>query len=444
MLTPWTPVIHFESLGPAVGISAHGLISFQIKLAPFLKHMAHLCEEGHLLYDYVQRTKTQAVPDELMGYILELSRTQQEECYQVAKPLTKLLTAYAKEDELIKHSLLKMDQPVYTEGHYSAAAPLNRGNRRYPIRQSRETQSEDFSHMDEDVEVLNDHEEYLYLAPTRLPESLMTTTPSHVRKPRATTFADFTDYEDGDLEIEETTPKVVRTITLADEVSTRRPGQIEIRRFKRFLGTLAAIGVGALGATAISGAFSGLFHSTVSESELRQAIQDMSAVMDAEQGEIKAMGEGYKTAMLNIKRAATIEHLLAAVDNQQIHNAINYRMIKDLEKGLTALLYKKLDPALVQPDELKELYEIIVTRMKRLDTQATEQQRPLVVLIGRFTLIRPGDLDYEGGPPDPGREDWLQNDHLQIQWIPAADGLGGAQAVRCAHRGEPLLGSRER
>ena len=381
------PALHFEELGELVGLASHGQIDFDIHLKPFVLSMADRCSSVSLILNRARLSQNRISPS-LNKNMLMMTDALNVECRHHARRLTHMFTAWVTEKDLLEHPDLKMPFDVYHRGHKSAAAPLDHKNREEP--EARPDKYNDISCEDYEYENFGGH-------PLPLPEDdlipnrpYFPETKGHQRKGIKRSRSDIannvvvTPTEQPEPEV--TTSEIRKRSTfpsLGKTISSRR-------RSKRFAGILTALGLGALGATALTGAFSSAFSSSASEAELRHVASDLRAVTHLEEHQIQALNQTFERSMELMLMTSGAEEFLFAYDAVTRMLEAFYEDVSDLITGLEHLLHRSLSPRLVRPDELKSLWLKIYNRLVQYGS----------VPIGRtpltlFSLDVGHSFDYE-------------------------------------------------
>ena len=233
--------LHFQHMGEMVGMGSHGSISFRIDIAEFVLHLANSCRVTATL------SRTSRASFSYVGEMSGMQESLEARCYAEARTLTQILTSWISEEDLHNHDLLQLDEELYNSEHKAASAPLDIGEKtRRSFRPGQEPER-------------NEPDYYSEL-----------------------------EMEDLDL----TTPSLVTDATsMHQEVNNEKKRGFrferteleKVRRVRRFV--LAGI-IGALGGLAMGGTFSGLFHSSASEEELRHVTEDIGHVLSLEEAQI--------------------------------------------------------------------------------------------------------------------------------------------------------------
>ena len=357
------PVLHFEELGELVGLASHGQIDFTIHLKPFVLSMADRCSSISLILNRAMLSQGNNSPG-LNRNMLMMTDALNLECRHHARRLTHMLTAWVTEKDLLAHPDLKMPFDIYHRGHDSAAAPLDHEGREEPGDRTDKYHgfgANDFSDDDYDYEDFVGH---------HLPEDdLMPNRPYYpevkgyqrkdAKRSRPSVVKNVVVTPTEQPEPEVTTSEIRKRSTfpsLGKSISSRP-------RNKRFVGILTALGLGALGATALTGAFSSAFSSSASEAELRHVASDLRAVTHLEEHQIQALNRTFERSMELLLMTTGAEEFLFAYDAVTRMLGAFYEEVSDLVTGLEHLLHKSLSPRLVRPDELKDLWVTIYNKL---------------------------------------------------------------------------------
>ena len=389
---PMETVVHFEDLGPAVGMAAHGSIAFKIKLAPFVRHLAATCQMSDLVY------KDAHFDIKIGGgeQLVRLLDAMEAECYSHARELTQVLTAWIPEQELHGHPLLQLDHELWQEGHKSAAAPLDRPKfKRTGLNNMETAVDPDYDeeyYEDFDLTLSDDN---INLDVVQLDgKTPMTKKNKNFFRHRGEgkTFSKLTEAPS-----EPTTEAMPEDLTAQRNATRRAPihiNRVAINRnrprYRRFVtGLLAAAGA-ALGISGLAGAFSGLFHSSASESELKHVAEDINNVLNIEEEQIVRLNATLGGILENMASTAQSGHFLLGMEALQRQNNVFYQRTTELIKGLVALLHRELTPSLVRTDHLRELFESVTRKM------AAFHAKPLISSpLSLFSLDVGHSIDLE-------------------------------------------------